>query len=132
MFASHGASSSKRNTSQKWKKTPKKRADPRGSSLSITETLAMLRQWFEILEEVELIVPSPSDRLDKPPPNHLSLYKSFFYVSLLWFPIPALIIRFQKKHRLALSQIMPRGMCHLVGILVLSYEYDVEVWVHDL
>lgn len=79
-----------------------------------------------------MIVPSPPDCLDKPPLNNFCLYESLFYVSLLWFLIPGLIVRFLKKHGLSLSHITPRGMCHLVSILVLSYECDAEVGVHHL
>lgn len=113
-------------------KAKKKKADPPCLTLSSVETLESLRQRFHISEEVELVLPSKSDRADNPSPNHFNLYESFFYQYLLWFPIPGLILRFLWKYGLAPAQITTRRIHHLVGIWFRSYECDMEIGVHHL
>ncbi|CAN7106428.1 unnamed protein product [Brassica rapa subsp. narinosa] len=40
----------------------------------------------------------------------------------LWFPIPSVIVEFLNRLEVSISQISPRGIKHLVGLLVLGYE----------
>ncbi|CAN7022794.1 unnamed protein product, partial [Brassica rapa subsp. trilocularis] len=45
----------------------------------------------------------------------------------LWFPIPLVIVEFLNRLEVSISQISPRGIKHLVGLLVLGYERGVEL-----
>ncbi|KFK31472.1 hypothetical protein AALP_AA6G116500, partial [Arabis alpina] len=101
--------------------------DPLGSSSSTLDSLRDLREYFMILEEIDLIVPAKHERADRPPPGTFTLYESHFYHCLLWFPIPKLLLRFLGKHRLAVSQVNLRGIRHIVGILVRSLECNLHV-----
>ncbi|CAN6990072.1 unnamed protein product [Brassica rapa subsp. trilocularis] len=45
----------------------------------------------------------------------------------LWFPIPSVIVEFLNRLEVSISQISPRGIKHLVGLLVLGYEQGIEL-----
>ncbi|CAF1930041.1 unnamed protein product [Brassica oleracea] len=45
----------------------------------------------------------------------------------LWFPIPSVIVEFLNRLEVSISQISPRGIMHLVGLLVLGYERGIEL-----
>ncbi|CAN7100370.1 unnamed protein product, partial [Brassica rapa subsp. narinosa] len=45
----------------------------------------------------------------------------------LWFPIPSVIVVFLNLLEVSISQISPRGINHLVGLLVLGYERGIEL-----
>ncbi|XP_024005033.1 uncharacterized protein At3g60930, chloroplastic-like [Eutrema salsugineum] len=101
--------------------------DPPGSTLSSLESLEALRHRFGISEAVEFVVPEKSDRADKPPENHFTLYEAFFELCFLWFPIPGVILEYLWKHRISIGQIMPRGLRHMIGILVRSFECGLDI-----
>ncbi|CAA7017905.1 unnamed protein product [Microthlaspi erraticum] len=107
----------------------RKRPDPAGSTLSTQDSLDKMKSKFRISGNVKFVLPSPQDRADEPPPGHITLYESFVKGSLLWFLLPNLIVRYLRKYGLAFSQIAPRGLRHLVGILVRSFECRVDLQV---
>ncbi|XP_024009268.1 uncharacterized protein At3g60930, chloroplastic-like [Eutrema salsugineum] len=109
LMASRGASSFGMG---KPKQVKRQKPDPPGSTLSSLVSLEALRHRFGISEAVEFVVPEKSDRADKPPENHFTLYEAFFELCFLWFPIP---------------RIMPRGLRHMIGILVRSFKCGVEI-----
>ncbi|XP_024009432.1 uncharacterized protein At3g60930, chloroplastic-like [Eutrema salsugineum] len=86
-----------------------------------------LRHRFRISEAVEFVVPEKNDRADKPPENHFTLYEAFFELCFLWFPIPGVILEYLWEHEISIGQIMPRGLRHMIGILVRSFECGVDI-----
>ncbi|XP_024010322.1 uncharacterized protein At3g60930, chloroplastic-like [Eutrema salsugineum] len=118
LIASRGASSSGKG---KPKRVKRQKPDPPGS------TLEVLRHRFGISEAVEFVVPEKSDRADKPPENHFTLYEAFFELCFLWLPIPGVILEYLWEHGILIGQIMPRGLRHMIGITVWSFECGVEV-----
>ncbi|XP_024014394.1 uncharacterized protein At3g60930, chloroplastic-like [Eutrema salsugineum] len=115
LMASRGTSSSGKG---KPKRVKRQKPDPPGSSLSSLDSLEALRHRFRISKAVEFIVPEKSDRADKPPENHFTLYEAFFELCFLWFPIPRVILEYLWEHKILIGQIMPRGLRHMIGILV--------------
>lgn len=101
-----------------------KRPNPPGSTLSTDNSLQDLRARFNFSEGVTLRFPTPSERADNPPEGFFTLYEGFFYHSFLWFPIPRLIVEYLWSYKIALAQILTRGLRHLIGILVRSFETD--------
>ncbi|XP_024013189.1 uncharacterized protein At3g60930, chloroplastic-like [Eutrema salsugineum] len=100
--------------------------------LSSPESLEALRHRFGISEVVEFVVPEKSDRADKPPENHFTLYEAFFELCFLWFPIPGVILEFLWKHEISIGQIMPRGLRHIIGILVRGFECGLDIELDHL
>ncbi|CAN7074802.1 unnamed protein product [Brassica oleracea var. botrytis] len=45
----------------------------------------------------------------------------------LWFPISSVIVEFMNRLVVSISQISPRGIKHLVGLLVWGYERGIEL-----
>ncbi|XP_024004959.1 uncharacterized protein At3g60930, chloroplastic-like [Eutrema salsugineum] len=95
-------------------------------------SLEALRHRFGISEAVEFVVPEKSDRADKPPENHFTLYEAFFELCFLWFPIPGVILEYLWKHGILIGQIMPRGLRHMIGILVRSFECGLDIELNHL
>ncbi|XP_024007255.1 uncharacterized protein At3g60930, chloroplastic-like [Eutrema salsugineum] len=126
-MASRGASSSGRG-----QRVKRQKPDPPGSTLSSPDSLEALRCRFGISEAVEFIVPEKNDRADKPPENHFTLYDAFFELCFLWFPIPGVILEYLWKHGISIGQIMPRGLQHMIDILVRSFECGLDIELNHL
>ncbi|XP_024009398.1 uncharacterized protein At3g60930, chloroplastic-like [Eutrema salsugineum] len=127
LMASRGAS-----TSGRGPRVKRQKPDPPGSMLCSLESLEALRHRFGISEMVEFVVPEKSDRADKPPENHFTLYEAFFELCFLWFPIPGVILEYLWKHGISIGQIMPRGLRHMIGILVRSFECGLDIELNHL
>ncbi|XP_024010340.1 uncharacterized protein At3g60930, chloroplastic-like [Eutrema salsugineum] len=127
LLASRGAS-----TSGRTPRVKRQKPDPPGSSLCSLESLEVLRHRFGISEAVEFVVPEKSDRADNPPENHFTLYEAFFELCFLWFPIPGVILEYLWKHGISIGQIMPRGLRHMIGILVRSFECGLDIELNHL
>ncbi|XP_024009960.1 uncharacterized protein At3g60930, chloroplastic-like [Eutrema salsugineum] len=117
LMASRGAS-----TSGRGPRVKRQKLDPPGSTLCSLESLEALRHRFGMSEAVEFVVPEK-----KPPENHFTLYEAFFELCFLWFPITGVILEYPWKHGISIGQIMPRGLRHMIGILVRSFECGLDI-----
>ncbi|XP_024016192.1 uncharacterized protein At3g60930, chloroplastic-like [Eutrema salsugineum] len=124
LMASRGASTSGRGPGVKRQKPE--------STLCSLESLEALRHHFGISEAVEFVVPEKSDRANNPPENHFTLYEAFFELCFLWFPIPGVILEYLWKHGISIGQIMPRGLRHMIGIFVRSFECGLDIELNHL
>ncbi|KFK25808.1 hypothetical protein AALP_AA8G163600 [Arabis alpina] len=104
--------------------------DPPGSSLCSAESLDKLRTEFEVPDEVEFSLPRSFDRANDPPPGYFTMYENSIEECFLTFPIPPVILDYFWRHKIALAQATPRGIRHLVGILVRGRECCKEVTVY--
>ncbi|XP_024006129.1 uncharacterized protein At3g60930, chloroplastic-like [Eutrema salsugineum] len=106
--------------------------DPPGSTLSSPNSLEALRCRFGISEAVEFVLPEKNYRADKLPENHFTLYEAFFELCFLWFPISGVILEYLWKHGISIGQITPRGLRHMIGILVRSFECGLDIELNHL
>ncbi|KFK41122.1 hypothetical protein AALP_AA2G088700 [Arabis alpina] len=104
--------------------------DPPGSTLCSAESLDKLRTEFEVPDEVEFSLPRSSDRANYPPHGYFTMYENSIEECFLTFPIPPVILDYFWRHKIALAQATPRGIRHLVGILVRGRECRKEVTVY--
>ncbi|CAF2134299.1 unnamed protein product, partial [Brassica napus] len=72
-------------------------------------------------------LPLEGERADEPPEGFFTLYEEHLMRARLWFPIPSVIVEFLNRLKVSIRQISPRGIKHLVGLLVLGYEQGIEL-----
>ncbi|CAN7042339.1 unnamed protein product [Brassica rapa subsp. trilocularis] len=89
--------------------------------------LGTVRSFCRVLENVDFRLPLEGERADKPPEGFFTLYEEHLMRARLWFPIPSVIVEFLNRLEVSISQISPRGIKHLVGLLVLGYERGIEL-----
>ncbi|CAG7863771.1 unnamed protein product, partial [Brassica rapa] len=89
--------------------------------------LGAVRSFCHVPENVDFRLPLEGERADEPPEGFFTLYEDHLMRARLWFPIPSVLVEFLNRLDVSISQISPRGIKHLVGLLVLGYERGMEL-----
>ncbi|CDY15307.1 BnaC06g07930D [Brassica napus] len=101
--------------------------DASAPSRTSLDFLRVVREFCRIPDDVEFRIPRRGESADNPPEGYFTVYESYLVRCRLRFSIPEIIVRLLDRFKVSISQLTPTSLQHLIGFVILSFEYGVSL-----
>ena len=93
--------------------------------------LKTLREFYRVPSGVVFRVPLHGESVEDPPEGLFTCYEAFLTRCRMWFPIPEAIVRALDRFELSISQLNIAALQNFLGVLILSYEFGMDLSPDD-
>ncbi|KAL2226078.1 UNVERIFIED_CONTAM: hypothetical protein Sindi_1966500 [Sesamum indicum] len=88
-------------------------------------TADAIRERYYIPLDYEIILPSPSDRMNRPPPGSCPI--SIVHLAAgLRFPLPRTVARILSRLEIGPMQLAPNSICHILSFIIIMKYFELE------
>ncbi|KAL2233011.1 UNVERIFIED_CONTAM: hypothetical protein Sindi_1481100 [Sesamum indicum] len=88
-------------------------------------TADAIRERYYIPLDHEIILPSPSDRMNRPPPGSCPI--SIVHLAAgLRFPLPRTVARILSRLEIGPMQLAPNSICHILSFIIIMEYFELE------
>ncbi|KAF2588317.1 hypothetical protein F2Q70_00038552 [Brassica cretica] len=83
-------------------------------SMSCLNGLDAIRSFCRVSESVEFCLPVAGEVAESPPDGYFTCFEPYLMQCHLWFPLPEADVQLFSRFGLAIGQVSPRGLQHVV------------------
>lgn len=89
-------------------------------------TIAHLRNYFQILQGIQVHIPDLDDRVNRAPPRHIAIYEEHLWARL-HFPLHPFIIKIFNLYHIIPAQLTQNTFQIICAFLILCHDLKTEL-----